>query len=691
MHARVSVFPNVECVTHSYPKVKMAQSANSDRDLRLLISYSHADRSYFEQLRKHLFPLLKRERIRLNAKELLHGVEWVGDQTALFQRADIILLLVSADFLVSSFTFDQVIPLALRKAQEGSARVFPVIIRPAAWESTPLSLLQALPRGGRAVSSWTSPDEAWREVADALYSVTQEIRRPAISEAAAIPLPIGSHGLALYEVFKPSGVPGVTFIEPQQFFNLKLSLAQPGRGVVIEGPSGIGKTTALKKALESLSRGNYEPETVVVYSARKPADLDKILRLQQDHRGIVAIDDFHRLGEETRKEIVDYLKYLADEEADDRKLIIVGIPRTGDRLVSLSFDLATRIDVYKFGRVDNDAVSQMIERGEKALNIRFSRKSDIVRAASGSLNIGQMLCFQLCAMQGIDRTQSKTATMQADLLGAISRVREQVGPKFADMIRFLSSLGGRRDFSAIEILKELAQSLDGFLSFVDLEISRPDLVTAARRFVDQKYMEQLYQRKPSAENHLLYDSEVPALVIDDPQLTFYLAQTPESMLRRDAGKTETAKRDSVFVSYSHRDARWLDRLRVHLRPLEREGKVKAWDDTRIKSGSRWRDEIRAAIDESLVAVLLVSADFLASDFVAEQELPPLLKAAQDDGALILPVIVSPSRFGAYADLNDFQAINPPDHPLSSMDYNAQEEIFVTLTERIEEIFDGTIA
>src|SRR5947208_1081832 len=97
----------------------------------------------------------------------------------------------------------------------------------------------------------------------------------------------------------------------------------------------------------------------------------------------------------------------------------------------------------------------------------------------------------------------------------------------------------------------------------------------------------------------------------------------------------------IFISYSHQDRRWLERLRVHLRPLEREGTAELWDDTRIASGSRWKDEIRQALAAAKVAVLLVSADFLASDFIATDELPPLLASAESAGVVILPVIISP--------------------------------------------------
>jgi TIR domain len=95
-------------------------------------------------------------------------------------------------------------------------------------------------------------------------------------------------------------------------------------------------------------------------------------------------------------------------------------------------------------------------------------------------------------------------------------------------------------------------------------------------------------------------------------------------------------RTKIFISYSHKDAKHLDRLLVHLAEFERQGIVDPWSDKKITPGASWRDEIRLAIETAKVAVLLISADFLASPFIAEDELPLLLAVAQTKGTVIIP-------------------------------------------------------
>jgi replication-associated recombination protein RarA len=171
--------------------------------------------------------------------------------------------------------------------------------------------------------------------------------------------------LLLEEVFKLSGVPTYTFVKPLEYDKLMVALRTPGRGVVIEGPSGIGKTTAVTRALGEQG----VEEKALRLSARKKQDRELILELpEMKGAGLVIVDDFHKLDESVQRALADHLKTLADEELTDTKLIVVGINRAGDSLVNFAPDLNNRIDTIRFEANPDDLVTELIEKGETALN-----------------------------------------------------------------------------------------------------------------------------------------------------------------------------------------------------------------------------------------------------------------------------------------------------------------------------------
>ncbi len=144
---------------------------------------------------------------------------------------------------------------------------------------------------------------------------------------------------------------------------------------------------------------------------------------------------------------------------------------------------------------------------------------------------------------------------------------------------------------------------------------------------------------------------------------------------------QTAERPRVFVSYSHNDREWLERLRVHLKPLR--GQIDLWDDTRIQPGDLWYDEIKRGLEGARAALLLVSADFLASDFISSEELPVLLKSAAEGGTDILIIVLGPCRFASVEGLSRYQTVNDPKEPLIGLPRVRQEEVFVSAANLVE--------
>jgi len=184
--------------------------------------------------------------------------------------------------------------------------------------------------------------------------------------------------------------------------------------------------------------------------------------------------------------------------------------------------------------------------------------------------------------------------------------------------------------------------------------------------------EEQMETKPGAEYKS--DPAKPLMVTERASATPHAANA-------EPATQQKPNRTSVFISYSRKDRNWLERLQVHLRPLERDHALEVWDDTRIQPGAKWKDEIQNALSRAKAAILLVSADFLASEFIAKNELPPLLQAAEEDGALILPVIVNSCLF-TRSPLAAFQAANNPEKPLKGLRDATRERILSEVAEAV---------
>lgn len=154
------------------------------------------------------------------------------------------------------------------------------------------------------------------------------------------------------------------------------------------------------------------------------------------------------------------------------------------------------------------------------------------------------------------------------------------------------------------------------------------------------------------------------------------------------------QRKKAFISYCHTDKRHLERLQIHLKPflrssndkLEEEALV-VWDDTYLKAGEHWNSEIEKALASARVAILLISADFLASDFIMDYEVPCLLDAAQKGEVTLISVILRPCAFDA-THLYEYQTLNDPSQPLTRMNEDEQEVIWNKLAKRIYDILIG---
>jgi hypothetical protein len=138
--------------------------------------------------------------------------------------------------------------------------------------------------------------------------------------------------------------------------------------------------------------------------------------------------------------------------------------------------------------------------------------------------------------------------------------------------------------------------------------------------------------------------------------------------------------NQVFISYSHKDKVWMERFRASLRPFQRGEKVAVWADVDIEAGMQWQEKIRQAIAGAKVALLLVSMDFIDSDFVWDFEMP-LIEEAEKERLTIVWVAVSPSGY-KNTSLVNYQAGHDPERPLNAMTEPEWQAKIVGIAEKI---------
>jgi len=145
-------------------------------------------------------------------------------------------------------------------------------------------------------------------------------------------------------------------------------------------------------------------------------------------------------------------------------------------------------------------------------------------------------------------------------------------------------------------------------------------------------------------------------------------------------------RTKVFISYSQKDTRFLEELQTVLRPLEREGRVEYWADRKIKPGKKWREEIETALNTAKIAVLLVSPNFHASDFVSTIELPVFFEAERQGELTILPIAISHCADDDPV-ISVFQTVNEPKQPMKTLDPAERDKVWLHLVKCIKTALD----
>jgi|TARA_B110001454_G_scaffold133059_1_gene123887 hypothetical protein len=146
--------------------------------MKVFISYSHVDEQFRKELNTHLSLMKRNGEIETwDDRKIVPGEEWCEEISNSLEVAEIILLLISPDFISSDYCFDIEVARAIEKHNEGTAAVIPILLRVCDWKSAPFSKLQALPAEAKPIKKWDDSDEAWNDVVNGIRTTLTELKK----------------------------------------------------------------------------------------------------------------------------------------------------------------------------------------------------------------------------------------------------------------------------------------------------------------------------------------------------------------------------------------------------------------------------------------------------------------------------------------------------------------------------------
>lgn len=341
----------------------------------------------------------------------------------------------------------------------------------------------------------------------------------------------------LDEVFKKSGIPELTFVEPAEYARVVVALQTPGRGIIIEGPSGIGKTSCLRRAIDDVGLAN----SCTFLSARKASDIELISELpSMQGIGIVAVDDFHRLTSKTKTQLTDLIKVLADEEVEDSKVILIGINQAGQALVEYAPDLLHRVESIRFGRTNIERIQALVSLGEHALNCSISIAEEIAEEAEGSFAMAQVLSHEACLKGNLTETCNDSSPYNITVSLPLIResVLDELRHRFFPPSRSFATgknlyTEGRAPY--LNVLKWLSETQEGVLDTREGIAKHPKLKASVGQIIKKGYLSDLINSNKELSLLFHFDQDTQILATEDPKLLYFLRHITWSNFARQVG------------------------------------------------------------------------------------------------------------------------------------------------------------
>lgn len=529
-------------------------------------SFAEEDARYFEDLHRHLA-------VFENAGGFSLVGAPIGNASAnqKMVAASLIVVLVSPAYLAAG---QERIDAVLRAHDGGRGiPVLMVMLRPALFSQTPLASLGTPLLSDQPLVGTTGArrDQAWVSVAGAIWTTLQFPSRsnreeppPTLVRTRSIPEPLDAEDStaspvpalqsvvppttgtaaagpppATAEVFSFNGVPSVVRVETKQSRDLYKRLRMPVAPglLIVEGPSGIGKTTAVRIALDQLKMLKLtrflDPTNI--------QELDALVETEMAGWSYLVVDEFHLLEPRRQFQVAELVKRLGDHSRHNAKVVAIGINPLGETLGQRLADiLGSRItSVPMHGRQPNETIDALISEGERALNVEFLDRSGYILESQGSMQLAQRLCFEAAFEAELHERPVLQTPIAMPAAQAVRRILDNLAHRFRPLLLKFATLDeeppprGACLYALFHLARSDTESVM-LREIAGLYLGDP-AVRAGFDWILSSNLRGKFQAHPDLGKLLYYDPETTALSAEDPQLWCYLRRIDWQEFARRSG------------------------------------------------------------------------------------------------------------------------------------------------------------
>lgn len=344
--------------------------------------------------------------------------------------------------------------------------------------------------------------------------------------------------LLLEEVFVTEGVPEYTFVQPPNYSEILLDIRRSGKPVILEGQSGTGKTTCVRRILERIA-DQFETHYLMARDATHVSRIEEMVR--EKSRGRFVIDDFHRLSADLQTAIANLAKTAA-EAADGThlpKLVIIGINEVGSGLIQLVPDIAKRVGIHRIKPGEESQISSLVSIGCEKLNIRIN-PSAVFEESRGDYWLTQQLCQSICAAAGVTETSDETVELEVDITRVRQKVVDRLSAAYYPAVKEFCR--GRRfrpsNDPYFKLLRAVGQQESSIVDLNELANAHEE-VRGSINNIKEHRLSVLLDSKPLAGRHFHYNGETKNFAIEDPAFFYFIRHLEWDKVRQDCGFRDT--------------------------------------------------------------------------------------------------------------------------------------------------------